>query len=129
MVLTYVRTKIGFWVIKRNNIQCSLSSTISRVCTHSGASCRKTNSPARLCCRYQAKHSKLTEEICLLSEATIYPANSNSRENLGILARFPCFLSIFKLVFFCSVTGETVEVTTDQRNSSIIGSDDVHISS
>ena len=28
-----------------------------------------------------------------------------------------------------SVTGETVETTTDQRNSSIIGSDDVHISS
>ena len=29
----------------------------------------------------------------------IYPANSNSRENSGILARFPCFLLIFKLVF------------------------------
>ena len=53
-------------------LQCSLSSVISRVCTHSGASCRKTNSPMRLCCRYQAKHSKLTEEICLLSEATTY---------------------------------------------------------
>ena len=26
----------------------------------------------RVCCRYQAKHSKLTEEICLLSEATTY---------------------------------------------------------
>ena len=53
-------------------IQCSLSSAISRVCTHSGASCRKTNSPTRLCCRYQVKHSKLTEEIRLLSEATTY---------------------------------------------------------
>ena len=53
-------------------IQCSLSSAISRVCTHSGASCRKTNSPTRLCRRYQAKHSELTEEICLLSEATTY---------------------------------------------------------
>ena len=52
--------------------QCSLSSAISRVCTHSGASCRKTNLPMRLCCRYQAKHSKLTEEIRLLSEATTY---------------------------------------------------------
>ena len=29
----------------------------------------------------------------------IYPANSNSRENSGILARFPCFLLIFKLIF------------------------------
>ena len=29
----------------------------------------------------------------------IYPANSNSRENSDILARFPCFLLIFKLVF------------------------------
>ena len=28
-----------------------------------------------------------------------------------------------------SATGETVEATTDQRNSSIIGSDDIHISS
>ena len=36
------------------------------------ASCRKTNSPTHLCCRYQAKHSKLTEEIRLLSEATTY---------------------------------------------------------
>ena len=38
------------------------------------------------------------------------------------------FVDFYKLVFFCSVTGETVETTTDQRNSSIIGSDDVHIS-
>ena len=53
-------------------VQCSLSSAISQVCTHSGASCRKTNSPTHLCCRYQAKHSKLTEEIRLLSEATTY---------------------------------------------------------
>ena len=29
----------------------------------------------------------------------IYPANSNPHENSGILARFLCFLSIFKLVF------------------------------
>ena len=29
----------------------------------------------------------------------IYPANSNSRENSVILARFQCFLLIFKLVF------------------------------
>ena len=53
-------------------LQCSFSSAISRVCTHSGVSCRKTNSPTLLCCRYQAKHSKLTEEIRLLSEATTY---------------------------------------------------------
>ena len=117
-------------------VQCSLSCAISRVCTHSGASCRKTNPPTRQCCRYQVKHSKLTEEICLLSEATtyifphrngcmksslfyfIYPANSNSRENLGILVKFPCFLSILKLVccLLYSATGETVETTTDQRN-------------
>ena len=32
----------------------------------------QTNSPTRLHCHYQAKHSKLTEEICLLSEATMY---------------------------------------------------------
>ena len=44
----------------------------SRVCTHSGASCCKTNSPTRLCRCYQAKHSKLTKEIPLLSEATTY---------------------------------------------------------
>ena len=99
--------------------QCSLSSAISRVCTHSEASCRKTNSPTRLCCCYQAKHSKLTEEIrdyrkrrrtYLLIEMFekrmksslfyfIYPANNNSREKSGILARFPCFLLIFNLVF------------------------------
>ena len=59
----------------------------------------------------------------------IYPANSNSRENSGILAKFPCVLSIFKLVFFCSVTGETVETTTDQRNLSFIGRDKIYISS
>ena len=60
----------------------------------------------------------------------IYPANSNSRENLGILARYPCCLSIFlNSSSAYSVTGETVETTTDQRNLSIIGSDDVHISS
>ena len=59
----------------------------------------------------------------------IHPANSNSRENSGIPARCPCFLSIFKLVFFCSVTGETVETTTDQRNLSFIGRDKIYISS
>ena len=59
----------------------------------------------------------------------IYPANSNSRENSGILARFPCFLSILISSSAYRVTGETVEATTDQRNLSIIGSDDVHISS
>ena len=55
----------------------------------------------------------LTKEICILSETTTYifphrigqkdmkvslfylihPANSNSRENSGILMRFPCFMS------------------------------------
>ena len=60
----------------------------------------------------------------------IYPANSNSRENLGVLTRFPCFFCLFlNSSFAYSVTGETVETTTDQRNLSIIGSDDVHISS
>ena len=59
----------------------------------------------------------------------IYPANSNSRENSGILARFPCFSSILISSSAYSVSGETVETTTDQRNSSIIRSDDVHISS
>ena len=61
--------------------QCSLSSAISRVCTHSGASCRKMNSPTRLCCRYPAKHSKRTEEIRLLSEVTthIFPHRSRNR--------------------------------------------------
>ena len=59
-------------IIDPRGLQCSLSSAISRVCTHSGASCRKTNSPTRLCCRYQAKHSKRTEEIRLLSKVTTY---------------------------------------------------------
>ena len=52
----------------------------------------------------------------------IHPANSNSRENSGILMRFPCFMSN-------CVTGETVETTTDQRNLSIIGRDKIYISS
>ena len=65
----------------------------------------------------QAKQSKqlLTKEIRLLSEATMYifphrigekdmkvslfylihPASSNSCEILGILTRFPCFMSTF----------------------------------
>ena len=96
-------------------VQCSLSSAISRVCTHSGASCRKTNSPTRLCCRYQAKHSKRTEEIRLLSEAATYIfPHRNWLEKQFILyiqltvihVRFRVFsrdfralLSIFKLVF------------------------------
>ena len=53
----------------------------------------------------------------------IHPANSNSRENSGILTRFPCFMSIFNSSSAYCVTGETVETTTDQRNSSIIGRD------
>ena len=59
----------------------------------------------------------------------MYPANSNSCENSGILARFPCFLSVLNSSSAYSVTGETVKTPTDQRNSSIIGSDNVHISS
>ena len=61
----------------------------------------------------------------------IHPANSNSREILGILMRFPCF----KLCLFFNsssaycVTGETVETTTDQRNLSIIGRGKIYISS
>ena len=109
---------------------------------YNGASCRKTNSPMRLRCRYQAKHSKLTEEIRLLSEATTYIfPHRNGREKQFILyiqltvihVRFPVFWRDVRV--FCqflnsssaySVTGET---TIDQRNLSIIGSDDVHISS
>ena len=64
-------------------LQCSLSSAISRVCTHSGTSCHKTNSPTRPCCRYQAKHSKLTEEIDLLSAATTY--NDVQRRKLSFI--------------------------------------------
>ena len=59
----------------------------------------------------------------------IHPADSNSRENSGILTRFSCFMSIFNSSSAYCVTGETVETTTDQRNSSIIGSDEVHLSS
>ena len=59
----------------------------------------------------------------------IYPANSNSRENSGILTRFLCFLLILNSSSAYSVTGETVETTTDQRNSSIIGRDKIYISS
>ena len=54
----------------------------------------------------------------------IHTANSNSCEKLGIFVRFQCFCPIFNLS-----SGETVKTTTDQRNLSIIGSDDVHISS
>ena len=59
-----------------------------------------------------------------------HPPNSNSRENLDILTRFPCFIStIFNYKFFNCVTNETVETTTNQRNSSIIGRDKIYISS
>ena len=46
----------------------------------------------------------------------IHPADSNSRENLGILARSQCFFA-----------GKTVKTTTDQRNLSIIGRDQIKI--
>ena len=60
----------------------------------------------------------------------IHPANSNSCENLGILMRFPCFMSnIFNSSSAYCVTGETVETTTDQKNLSIIGRDKIYISS
>ena len=59
----------------------------------------------------------------------IHPANSKSRENSGILTRFPCFCLIFNTSFAYCVTGETVETTTDQRNLSIIGRDKIYISS
>ena len=58
-----------------------------------------------------------------------HPANSNSRENSGILARFQCFLLNLNSSSAQSTTTETVETTTDQRNSSIIGGDKIHISS
>ena len=56
------------------HFQCSLSSTISRVCTYYEASSCKTNSPMCLYSRYQVKRPKelLTKEICLLLEATTY---------------------------------------------------------
>ena len=56
----------------------------------------------------------------------IHPANSNSRENSGILTRFQ---SLFVEFLTRGTTGETVETTTDQRNSSIIGRDQIYISS
>ena len=59
----------------------------------------------------------------------IHPANSNSRENAGILTRFPCFMSNLNSSSAYCVTGETVETTTDQRNSSIIGREKIYISS
>ena len=59
----------------------------------------------------------------------IHPANSNSR-------RFRVFSRDFRALclFFNSsspycITGETVETTTDQRNLSIIGRDNIYISS
>ena len=54
----------------------------------------------------------------------IHPAKSNSRENSGILTRFPCFM--FNSSSAYCVTGETVETTTDQRNPSIIGRDNIY---
>ena len=78
-ISSFICNKTNF---KLYPVQCSLSSAISRVCTHSGASCRKMNSPTRLCCRYQAKHSKRTEEICLLSEATTHIFPHRSRNGL-----------------------------------------------
>ena len=59
----------------------------------------------------------------------IHPANSNSRENLGILTRFCALCLIFNLSSAYCVTGETVETTTDQRNLCIIGRDKIYISS
>ena len=59
----------------------------------------------------------------------IHPANSNSRENSGILTRFPALCLIFNSSSANCVTGETVETTTDQRNSSFIGRDKLYISS
>ena len=60
----------------------------------------------------------------------IHPANNNSRENSGILTRFPCFMClIFNSSSAYCVTDETVETTTDQRNSSIVGRDKIYISS
>ena len=59
----------------------------------------------------------------------IHPANINSGENVGFLARFQCFLSNFNLSSAYSVTGETVETSTDQRNLSIIRRDKIYISS
>ena len=59
----------------------------------------------------------------------IHPANSNSRENSGILTRFLCFMSIFNSSSAYCVTGETVETTTEQRISSIVGRDKIYISS
>ena len=59
----------------------------------------------------------------------IYLSNSNSRENLVIFLRdFHAFCRFLNSSSAYSVTGETVETTTDQRNWSIIGSDDVYIS-
>ena len=64
----------------------------------------------------------------------ILPAYSDSRENSVISRDFSAFYWIFNLCSVYSFTGETVKTTTDQRNSSIIGSDDLfphrwHISS
>ena len=59
----------------------------------------------------------------------IHPANSNSRENSGILMRFRALCLIFNSSCAYCVTGETVETTTDQRNSSFIGRDKIYISS
>ena len=59
----------------------------------------------------------------------IHPANSNSRENLGILHDFHALCLFFNSSSAYCVTGETVETTTDQRNSPIIGRDKIYISS
>ena len=90
----------------------------------------------------------LTKEIRLLSEETtkkyfliekgdkdinarlfylIHPANNNSRENTVFSRHFSAFCQIFNSSFACSLTGETVETITDQRNSSIFGSDKIYI--
>ena len=59
----------------------------------------------------------------------IHRADSNSRKNSGILARFPALCLIFNSSSAYCVTGETVETTTDQRHSSVIGRDKIYISS
>ena len=91
----------------------------------------------RVCCRYQAKHSKGTEEIRLLSEATMYifPHRNGCEKHekrfilfyisswtvihvrIRVFSRdFRAFCRFLNLSSAYSVTGETVKTTTGQRN-------------
>ena len=46
----------------------------------------------------------------------IHPANSNSRENSGILTRFPCFMSIFltRLLHIVSQAKQSKQLLTKE---------------